>query len=210
MVIPVVMHHPQRADRLSALCDALSPCGVVVDPDPHGPPSTWRTARLAWQLAWQANNSHAMVIQDDAILAPDLMGHVDMILTRGDHRDDVVSLYCPRRGVSDAYQRGEQWYREPPSAFLASLALVMPCPLALDMLGWLDTHDDLAWGRHDDTRIKAWLRATGRHVWQHVPSLVDHDDTDTIMGNRGIGNRPRRAAVTWQADWRHRGKANQG
>ena len=72
----VVMTHPRRRAAAEALRD-LHPdldLGIVVDPDPDGPPDALRTARLAWS-AVRDDATHHLVVQDDMRLIDGFAAH---------------------------------------------------------------------------------------------------------------------------------------
>jgi hypothetical protein len=226
-----IQHHPARPDLLKRLLgdlaaelDAAGPrpfhtleVEVVADPDPHGDPSPWRTAKLAWALTppWC---THRLVIQDDAMPCTDfLWAAVEAIR----HRPAaLVSFFMGWAGTWMASAMRAQadtssWYLHPDRSWLPHVALAMPRELAVDLAVWVPP--DVRDRRADDEAVAWWsqerrTRGVGVDCWVTIPSLVQHDDDapSTMYAHRGAqaervatGERMRRAAC-WIGDYHPR------
>lgn len=173
------MAHPDRADQVRSLLDALDrPAAVAWDDE--GPPSgngdrVWRTARRGWQLADPEADWHVL-IQDDAVPCADLLAGLERALSYVP-QDVVVSPYLgtgrnvPIRweamaGAAD--KAGATWVRSQKLMWGVSIAL--PVALIPDMI----TYADRRAGVPDDMRVAGWAERRGHDVWYTWPSLVDH------------------------------------
>ncbi|WP_217170993.1 hypothetical protein [Streptomyces sp. AC512_CC834] len=187
----VIMAHPRRraaAEALSAEHPALA-ARVVTDPDPQGPPSALRTARLAWRSV-APGATHHLVLQDDAVLSP---GFADTVraLTAARPRDSV-SLFTEwgsrtANAVRAAALLGHAW-APVVDDYLPSVALVLPAPLALgfDEYAAAKAGPDAT----DDVTLLDHLRDVDKVV--PVAGPVDHANPPSLVGNDVMG--PRSAA----------------
>ncbi|WP_141690023.1 hypothetical protein [Streptomyces sp. Ncost-T6T-1] len=182
------MHHPSRAERLPALLHAarsLDPV-VITDPDPTGPRSPLRTAKLAWAAA-DEDATHHLVLQDDAVLCEDF---ADTLLAAIAGRPDrVLALYSNWNSPWNSYlvrhaaAQGDAWAELHPSEWTPTLGLLMPTALARDLSRHLASVPDEV--KDDDEVIGAYLRARGLSVLATVPHLVDHLGARTLSGHDG-------------------------
>ncbi|MCC2333039.1 hypothetical protein [Cellulomonas wangsupingiae] len=196
----VVMHHPARADRVCALLSAVAPLAtrVVVDPDPTGPPSPLRTAKLAW-AAVADGATHHLVLQDDIV---PLRGFAAHVLNAVAGRPDAgVTLYAHWKSPHNAYLvrraavLGAPWARLCRVEWTPTLGLVLPADEARALAEYLShLPDELL---DDDDYVTPFCVERGLPVLATVPHLLDHGDAPSLSGYEDEGER--RATVFDQA-----------
>ena len=173
----VVMHHPARAERLPELLDALSGLKprVVTDPNPDGPPSPLRTAKLAW-AAIAPGATHHLVIRDDA---RPVAGFADLVRHLVSIRPDAgICLYVDCDSPQNAYRSRQAAASAQPFAELSllectpTLGLVLPAAAAAGLASHLAALPDYL--RDDDEMVTPFRRAIGLDVLGAVPNLLDH------------------------------------
>lgn len=138
------------------------------------------------------SGTHAVILEDDAILCPDFMEHVErLIRERPDH---LLGLYVgrshPKRVQPLLAELVEDsgWLDDPllTAALRWGVGYVMPTrdiPAVLELAAQGDQH---AW-MNTDRRIGAWHASQGLLSYP-LPSPVDHDDSLPSMtsGNRSV------------------------
>lgn len=140
---------------------------VVSTPTPLGP---WATAKKAWQLmAMVQGSTHAVLLQDDLIICKDFVLGLKAALAAVP--DQIVSLYCPRKGALLAKEQGHSWVRITDGAY--GPAIVIPTTKLRHFLQWNEQNIKPE-VTHDDTRVCLYALAHDLDVWLTVPSLVDH------------------------------------
>ncbi|MZE70819.1 hypothetical protein, partial [Streptomyces sp. SID5789] len=162
---------------------------VVTDPEPQGPPSALRTARLAWRSA-SADATHHLVLQDDAVLRPDFADTVAALAAARPR--DSVSLFTEwgsrtANAVRAAALLGHAW-APVVDDYLPSVALVLPAQLARGFEEYAAAK--AAPDATDDVTLLDYLRDVGRVV--PVAGPVDHANPPSLVGNDVMG--PRSAA----------------
>lgn len=187
----VIMAHPRRRAAAEALGEAHPALAarVVTDPDPQGPPSALRTARLAWQSV-SADATHHLVLQDDAVLPPGF-AHTVTALAAARPRDSV-SLFTEwgsrtANAVRAAALLGHAW-APVVDDYLPSVALVLPAELALGFEEYAAAKATPE--ATDDVTLLDYLRGIGKVV--PVAGPVDHANPPSLVGNDVMG--PRSAA----------------
>ncbi|UZN02963.1 hypothetical protein [Cellulomonas sp. S1-8] len=193
-----VMAHPRRA---AAAADIARACGtlparVVLDPEPHGPPSTVRTARLAW-LPWQRDATHHLVLQDDVLLRADFDRHVTAAVAA--RPAAALSLFTEWGSFTSHALRiaafgGHPWARQP-DTYLGTQALVMPAGHARAFAERLAAVDLAV---PDDHAVHAYTHEAGLEHLVSNPNLVQHEVGTSMVGNVAMG--ARRATVTLPDD----------
>ena len=211
----VVQHDPRRADILPRLLPDLPGAQVVADPDPTNPKrSPWR-CYLACLSEIKSDDSHLLIIQDDALVCLDFLPTVENVIAA--HPDRITCLFVPgtphggSRAMLDACGRGEHWARIPDQAFVPCVAIVWPRAEAEALLTYSEARPFARGRTADDANVKEWSKIAQRPVWMTVPSLVDHpDDVVSLAGQTAMGGRnPARTACCWagrewspsQVDW---------
>lgn len=203
-----VMCHPSRRAHALGLIDALAPYPVrlVEDPEPDGPPRTLRTAWRAWAAVGE-DATHHLVMQDDAVPAPDFLRHVTTaIQARPSAAIALHSDWGSRNGaaVRMAATVGAHWVRAVRD-YVPTIALALPAGHARGLARFLRRWPDPA--AADDQVLIRYRRDTGVAVYLTVPNLVGHRDVPSVVGNHGKGRReaacfPGAPPAGWNADAR--------
>jgi hypothetical protein len=187
-----VQHHPERAALLEPLVPRLGPGPVVVtDPDPDGGiRSPWRTYRACLEVAAVSGDSHALVVQDDAVPCP--LSFWEAVCGAATHRPDrVLVLFVPgalRAGAARvrAYaNRGDVWAPLDGHSWLPVVANVYPTSLIVPLLEWVDRQRWPPKFRADDEIIGRAVNGIRARALACSPSLVEHPDvTPSLVGDR--------------------------
>lgn len=190
----VVMHHPSRAALIPDLVRACEPLHVrvVQDPDPDGPPSALRTAKVAW-AAIEDGASHHLVLQDDVVPAPGFAAQVEAAVAA--RPADGTTLYVNWDSPLNAYlvRRaalvGSAWAPLSEREWIPTLGLALPVAEARNLADRLaQLPDDGFWG-DDDEALAEFFRDRGLRIACTVPHLVDHTDVPSLAGNELLGSR---------------------
>jgi len=149
-------------------------CEVVEDTHRAGAWPTWRRA-LRRLIECHPRADALLISQDDALFCRGLREYLERTLWPGD-RVALCSPYCP--AVYRSQKRG--WHREDRGWLLiGAVCWALPHSAAeaiLEDLGRLKAQ------KHIDAHVGRWAQETGRSVWYHMPSLVQHaaDDNSTL------------------------------
>ena len=188
-----VMAHPRRLERAAALRDRFPELNVqiAVDPDPDGPPSALRSARVAWRQA-APGATHHLVLQDDVAAPADLPDRIRALVAA--RPSDPVSLVAEWGAISASLVRiaalhGAGW-APVVDVYVPSYGLVLPAELArgFDEYAARSGPGDGA----DDTVLGAYLRDQRVTAYLPVPHVLDHDTepaVSSIVGNSAMGAR---------------------
>jgi hypothetical protein len=177
---------PERLERATAIADAVGG-EVILDAHRDGAFPTHVKALLS------GTGTHTVVVEDDAILCPDFVAHVQsLIWERPDH---LLGLYVGR-----VRPHAPQQYIAPQLGWLDHPGLVeqlwwgvgyvMPTrdiPAVVDELMQGNQHPWV----HTDRRIGLWHARRGRLSYP-FPSPLDHDDSLPSTGFGGDGR------VAWE------------
>jgi hypothetical protein len=182
-----IMTHPSRLARAVALRDRHPQLDlrVLVDPEPDGPPSALRSARLAW-AAVDGSATHHLVLQDDAVLGTDCPGRLAALLSR--RPDDAVCLFTEWGSATSFAVRlaalSGAGLAEVVDHYAPTVAAVLPAGLARDFGA-----QPLGDVPQDDVALRTFLLRRGVSAYVPVPNLVDHDPGVSLTGNDFMGAR---------------------
>ena len=146
---------------------------VIVDRCRAG---AWPTARRAW-LAYDKTATHHVVLQDD--IQP--CRHFREACTRlAEVRPrHCLALCVNRKKALDAREHGLSWIvTEGPWG----QGIMLPVAWIRDFLTWTATWTPTC--PHDDTRLTLFLWSMGELAWGPMPSLVEHLDNGSLIGNK--------------------------
>ena len=183
-----IMAHPKRAEFIPDLVErlGLQAEDVVWDNDN----TRWHTGRRAWQAVDQSAD-WGMVVQDDALVCRDLIAGLETAL---DHLPEVgvVSPYIGTRrpaankveqAVRDAVNADASWVKMPSLNW--GVAIVLPTRIIDGMIRWCNQQRYPQY----DRRIGRYAIDVERlNTWCPWPSLVDHRDSDSLVGH-GTGRK---------------------
>jgi hypothetical protein len=184
-----VMTHPRRLAAAEALRQRHPELdlGIIVDPDPGGPPDALRTARRAWAAVGEGATHH-LVIQDDMLLIDGFAKHVRAAIEA--MPQELLCLFSEwgsrtSHAVRLAGLAGASWVPvlDP---YVPTAAHVLPAKLALA----LAEHPGEG---PDDVMLLGFVREHGLTPMVSAPNLAQHEVVDSLMGNDLIMG-PRRSA----------------
>lgn len=198
-VSAAIMAHPDREDYVTELREHLGE-SVPVAWDLEGPPNNdtekrWRNGVRAWE-SYDPEADWHVVIQDDALVAPDLLWGLEKAL---DHvpRQSVVSLYSGTKRPSSARwdalairaeQEGATWIVAP--SLLWGVAIALPTDTIPDMIPWCSRRG----GQPYDLRIGKYYSHMGYSAYFTWPSLADHRDGPSLVHHGVKGRNARKFA----------------
>lgn len=197
-----VQHHPSRSAALERLLASLgTEAEVIPDPRPEGPPAAWRTYRAA--LETPTRDSHVLIVQDDAVAAPDWRPRAKALLR--EYPGALVAFFHPSHPpatVAAMRRAAAEGRNAIPCAnyrWVPTVALVWPTALIEPFLTWIDE-----WKQPrpdfpaDDPLVGEWRTKHRIPGYLAVPCLFDHpDDVPSILksSTRPGPSRTRMAAV---------------
>ncbi|MGW4130913.1 hypothetical protein [Amycolatopsis japonica] len=187
-----VLTHPSRGDAALRTAAQAPPgaLAVVTDPDPTGPPTAVRTMVAACESI-APTSTHHLVVQDDMILAPGLLGRArSAIAAMPEAALALFSLWDSRNGgaVRLGALTGMRWVRAV-NEYTPCAALILPRAVAVGYADFVRRRRD-TWP--EDILMHHYLRSAGVPCYVSVPNLAEHDDRPSIAGNAFRG--PRRSA----------------
>jgi len=188
----VVASVPERAPQARALIASLKAEGFTVDQiEDRENRGVWPTVREAWLTGAASGTSHTMVIQDDVLLCRNFGEHV--IKAAEARPNDLISLFSMSGEIKTAYIARYTWAVSPTVSW--GQGTILNRSLALEFVKWCDLNvrPDYRW---DDGRLALWCLNTGRQAYLTVPSLLQHVDGPSTVGNpQRIGGKRRQAST---------------
>lgn len=186
-----VMTHPSRrrlADRLAVTHPDLN-ITVVSDPEPDGPPGSFRTARAAWSSV-APDATHHLVLQDDVELCANFSTALRTAIAS--RRAAAVSLFAEwgsrtSHGLRIAAITGRAW-AQVTDTYVPSQGLVLPAEVARAA----DRHLARAEAQAipDDQALLRYLTDSHVPCYAFLPNLLEHSDVASLVGNTEMGRRP--------------------
>ncbi|GAA4715888.1 hypothetical protein Prum_003800 [Phytohabitans rumicis] len=186
----VVMHHPSRRDRIPALLRGCVPLDVrvVTDPDPGGPRSPLRTAKLAW-AAIAPGATHHLVLQDDAVPCAGFAEQVRAAVAQRPAHG--IALHTDWLSPQNGYHArraalvGAAWAPLSPTEWAPALGFLLPATAARELAGYLAAVPDEV--KDDDQMIVRFCRGRALPTVATVPHLVDNANLPTLTtGHSGV------------------------
>lgn len=187
-----VVTHPRRRAEAAALAASQPGLGfeVVEDPDPDGPRSALRTARLAWRRS-DPDATHRLLVQDDMRLAPGFARSVrDAVAAQPDRILCLFTEWGSRTSpaVRLAALAGAGWapLLDP---YVPTTAVVLPTAVAHALAEFPAAPDE-----PDDVLLSRFVRAHRITPLVSCPNLAEHEQGDSLVGNDVLLG-PRRATL---------------
>lgn len=186
-----VMAHPSReamVDELLASLDRDVPVSwdLAAKSVPK-PERVWQNCRTAWSMA--ADSDWHLLLQDDVVVAPDLIAGMERALEDIPNHIGIVQLYIGRarplgpvfvRLAAEADRVGASWIEH--RSMCWGVAQAVRTPTIPAMLTWCDQRRGMA----DDSRVGRYYRdVIGQRTWYTWPSLVDHRAGPSLMSHGG-------------------------
>lgn len=176
------MAHPKRESYIPGLKTRLGPQTRVVW-DRYN--DRWDTGRRSL-LAYDADCTHHVVIQDDAVLSRDLPAGI-LAALRPTPRESIVSLYLGRtRAWRPIWLRAQRfrpelrWIRM--DELMWGVGVVLPTHRIEEIVELADGFSQIA---NYDSRISAACMVLQIPVYYPWPSLVSHRATPSLVEGRG-------------------------
>lgn len=177
-----IMAHPARKRFIPALQAALDRDAEVV----------WDRWSDRWDtgsrsmLAYTAEATHHLVVQDDAIVCRDLVAGLEQALNAlSDQRQPTplclyLSKHSPYLQRSHTWPSNVTWLRK--TGMASGVGIVMPVELIEPAIAWGNPRRDI---KNYDTRIGRFLQSQSVLTWHPWPSLVDHRNSPSLVAGRG-------------------------
>lgn len=194
-----IMAHCKRKDFVTELQESLDR-EVAVAWDKHQKPSKdperrWATGKHAWQLGLEADADWHLVLQDDALVVPDLLAGLE----KGLEHVTQYAVVQPHIGAKKPYPGRV-------SRLISKGDRQQASWLVSDFMMWgigicLPTHSieamlegcDKQRGRAYDRRIGNYYRDEAKWpVWYTWPSLVEHRTCDSLCGHGPVNRNAHR------------------
>jgi hypothetical protein len=170
------MAHPKRKEMVDSLLEKLGPVPVTWDASD----GIWENRKRA-TISFNEEATHHLVLQDDSILCRDFLKELEkQIEQRPNH---IISLYYGNR--LRARELAENNFKNggvEADWLWWGLAVVVPTKLIPDLIKYADNIDI----PQDDTRMAMFIRNRGLKVWYPLPSLVDHRNVGSLIGDNGV------------------------
>lgn len=206
-VFLAIQTHPRRAELAAWLLDRLGGAAeLVLDPEPDGRPSPWRTYRRALERGIESGRSHVLVVQDDVVPCDRLPEAVGRAV---EAQPDRILLFFVagrpaeyRRAVLEACRYDRTWAEIRPDVWVPAVATCWPAELAAELLDWSAAMMETRWPptfTADDEIIGRFVRHLGVAPLASVPSLVEHPDLVPSLAGKRVhdGRDPGRKAACW-------------
>lgn len=168
-----IMAHPARKKMVDRLRMRLG--SVPVSYDEGG--GLWHNCKSAWGM--HGSKPYHLVLQDDAVLCEQFISRVDRVLSSFDDRR-CVSLYAgDRKNYRSLFEKKmRRGYVLLPNLHWG-VAVILPTDLIPRMMHF----GDLSSIRTDDSKIGAFCKSIKMPVHYPLPSLVDHADGPSLVGD---------------------------
>lgn len=197
----VIMAHPKRAEsavQLRESCPELD-LRIVYDPEPEAPPSTLRTAALAWS-AIAEGATHQLVLQDDVVLCDDFAAQLHAAVA--DMPDSPVFLYTDwgtkcSHALRLAALRGASW-AEGVDPWVPAQAVLLPADIARGFIDYVTERPHLD---DDALALEAYLRENKLTAFVCMPNLVQHGGIPSLLGNDTPMGLRRSSCFAAAEDW---------
>lgn len=197
----VIMAHRRRqaeAEELQASLDRHVDIVYDVNPEPSADPKQrWANGRKCWE-AHDPDADWHMVIQDDAIAAPDLLAGLEKALdVLG--TDGLMSAYTGtgrpnqrhiKRALLHAEDKGHSWITTRSLSW--GVAIIAPVHTIPGMLNWCSIPQRATRWTYDMSIGRYYRDVLGWRTWYTFPSLVDHRDGASLVGHEGMQRRAHR------------------
>ncbi|MGW0836127.1 hypothetical protein [Streptomyces prunicolor] len=185
------MTHPRRARAAQELADRFRTPGakVVLDPEPDGPPTALRAARLAWASV-DPEATHHLVLQDDALPVAGFLDRLTSLIAA--EPDAAFSLHAEWGGMTSHAIRLAAMLGHTLAPvvddYIPCVALVLPAEVARGFEEYARTKVDEK--APDDVAMLDYLADRGTRALIPVANLVDHHEAISLVGNNKFGPRP--------------------
>ena len=179
-VAAVIMAVPERRGFAQMLYEELNAqdqrvvAELRVDVEHRG---TWPMFQECLRESLKYGASHTMIVQDDVILCPSFSCHLlDAIEARP---EEILSLFGMTRKIKEAYDRGFLWGA---GNAVWGQANIFTRHDVESLLKWSQANVRPDY-KHDDSVVSLWCLANGKTVYTPIPTLVQHRELKSTVGN---------------------------
>ncbi len=186
-----VMSHPSRAAAAGRVAEStgLPLTGLALDPEPDGPPTALRSARVAFGAAALHDTTHHLVLQDDARPAEGFAATVERYLAA--HPQAAVSFFVEWGSRTATLARWAVFTGAGAvpvvNPYVPTVALALPSEPSVELGRFLA--EEVPIDEPDDRAVLRFVRRTGTSALVAVPNPVEHEELPSLVGNSGHGAR---------------------
>lgn len=208
-----IQFHPNRKNLLPRMIPELERADhlyIVGDPEPSHPlKSAWRTYRQCITQLVRDEADHGLIIQDDALPCPDLIGALENAILAQPEAIIVLcvcgsaKVNCLR--IAYAIEAGHSWVELDLWSWLPTVAVCYPKAALVAFDKWIDEKAKLPSTQITDDPVTA--RFAQAHpefrVLSTVPNLVEHpDDNPSLLPDttHWSGAAPERVSCCYVGD----------
>lgn len=216
VIVARIQSHPSRRQIRQRLVDGLAGIPTEIVETETDPPSPWYGYRECLKSVAGTDCTHALLVQDDAIVCDNIGPALERIASI---TDVPVCLFLPmvsvtRRNALFAAKDGKCFVEVVARGFLPVVAVLWPKDKAMHFLEWSETAPQLVRRngiriehRSDDAMGYLWQKSQRQKALATIPSLVQHpDDVPSTIARKPGG----RTALFWHeppwdpmsVDWR--------
>lgn len=168
---------PTRAIHANVLSKHLSNQGLnnTISYDEKYYGSWYNLRKILLNSNFNKEYTHHLVLQDDIILSENFKENVLTIANV--MVGNFVTLFANRKEVKEASDKGNRWAKL--NNFLGGQAVMFPTIRIMEFLKFTDTFKDgkttKEFWKHDDVRLKAFLRENKETIYCSIPNLIEHN-----------------------------------
>ena len=178
-----IMAHHKRAGFIPELVERLGLNEADVIWDQRN--NRWDTGKRAWQAVDQSAD-YGMVVQDDALVAKDLIAGLEIALDHLPERGVVSPYIGTRRPAANAVERAVReatesdvsWVKMPSLNW--GVAIILPTDIINSMVRWCSQQQ---YPQYDRRVGRYAIDVERMDTWCPWPSLVDHRDGESLVGH---------------------------
>lgn len=187
MIGYIVQSVPQRRELRQRLLEQLPPA-VMIEDDGPPPGNPWRGYQLCLSRFLKEDWTHAVIVQDDALVCQNFAAGVERIARL--FPENPVCLFYPglkmhsSRNRQRAVTSGSSFFLLNRMDFMPVVSVLWPRACAEEIFSWSKNRKFPGLRppyRSDDAICGLWARFCKRDVYVVMPSLVQHpDDVDPV------------------------------
>jgi len=168
----MVTAHPARQEFVSYLKEQIPDLIVVMDQDSNAMHTYLRALEMTGQ-------NPCVILEDDVELTGNFCAKLDAAIS--ERPDRVIQFFSMRKADIEI---GSRW--DTGSRFMMNQCTYFPAGYAAALRAFRETWDkrEVQWRSGKDLLVAAFLKSRRERYWIHVPSLVQHRVTRSIIDRR--------------------------